>query len=101
MYPNNSAFHVKLHYNCPTTKYTTVIAKCKECVKINVGYEFFHMLGILNLFWNQVLHNVICVDTLNDPSSLVIGANAIPAFCIDPQEWPSFIFLHWDWITIT
>ena len=23
MYPNNSAVHVKLHYNCPTTKCTT------------------------------------------------------------------------------
>ena len=91
MYPNNSAVHVKLHYNCPTTKYVTVTVEMQGMCQKNVGFEFFHILGILLHFWNQVLHNVICVETLNDSNSLIIGINTIPTFCIDPQVGLSLI----------
>ena len=38
MYPNNSAVHVKLHYNCPTTKYVTVTVEMQGMCQNKCGY---------------------------------------------------------------
>ena len=37
MYPNNSAVHVKLHYNCPTTKYVTVTVEMQGMCQNKCG----------------------------------------------------------------
>ena len=37
IYPNNSAVHVKLHYNCPTTKYATVTVEMQGMCQNKCG----------------------------------------------------------------
>ena len=59
------------------------------------------LLGVLIPYWNQLIHNVVSVDAINDPSSLIISINPIPAFFVDSQVWPSLVSPHLDWITIT